>query len=173
MMRRYVWLAILLATPACLGTERATAVILPTQAGSPLAGSAELQETARGLQIKIKLSHAPPGRHGLHFHDQGQCGDGGKAAGDHYNPNHVKHGYLPEEGFAGAHAGDLGNIEVGPDGTGTLDLTILGLSLRSGPHPVVGRSIILHEREDDFSQPTGNAGSRIGCGVIALKKRAD
>ena len=171
MKLQHVWMsALLLAVPACLRSERGTASILPTQSGPPLSGAAELKETADGLLVNITVSQAPPGRHGLHVHEQGQCGDGGKAAGDHYNPNRVKHGYLPEEGFTGAHAGDLGNIEVGLDGTGTLELTVPGLSLRSGPHPVIGRAIILHAREDDFGQPTGNAGGRIGCGVITMSK---
>ena len=144
------------------------AAITGTAAGSPIAGTATLKETPQGLSITVRLSHVPPGQHGLHVHEHGACGDSGKAAGGHFNPDNVKHGYLPKDGLAGAHAGDLGNITIGPDGSGKLTATIHGLTLKTGPHAVAGHAIILHEKVDDFSQPTGNAGARIGCGVIEL-----
>lgn len=67
-----------------------------------------------------------------------------------------------------AHAGDLGNIEIGADGTGTLEVTIPELCLTGCKYSLEGKSVILHEKEDDFGQPTGNAGGRIGCGPILL-----
>lgn len=78
----------------------------------------------------------------------------------------VPHGDLLKDGFQHAHAGDLGNIEIGPDGKGTLKKVIPGLTLKEGKYGVVGRALILHEKEDNFGQPTGNAGGRIACGVI-------
>ena len=96
------------------------------------------------------------------------CEDEGKAAGGHYNPQGVKHGFLPTDGFAQAHAGDFGNVDVRADGVGTLELVIPELHVSGGTYTVGGRSVVLHEQVDDFGQPTGNAGGRIGCGVIAI-----
>ena len=170
MKRSSVLVLLLITAPlsAC-AAEHGEAVIMGTQPGSKISGMATLTPVAEGLKVSVQVANVPPGMHGLHFHEQGACGDTGNAAGGHYNPDKVKHGFLPKDGFTGAHAGDLGNIEVGPDGTGTLELTIQGLTLSGGPHNVDGRAIILHEKPDDFGQPTGNAGARIGCGVITTK----
>ena len=148
--------------------ESGKAVIQATAEGSAVSGEAAFTETPEGLQASIKVSNIPPGKHGLHIHQYGNCADGGNAAGGHYNPHGVKHGFLPKDGFEGAHAGDLGNIEVGPDGAGKLELALPGLRLSGGEHSVGGRSVILHEKVDDFGQPLGNAGGRIGCGVIRI-----
>lgn len=148
--------------------ETGTVAVHGTSPESTVAGSVTLTETAGGLAVSVEVSNVPPGKHGLHIHQYGNCADGGKAAGGHYNPHGVKHGFLPKDGFEGAHAGDLGNIEVGPDGAGKLELTLPGLRLSGGEHSVGGRSVILHEQVDDFGQPLGNAGGRIGCGVIRI-----
>ena len=155
----------------CVLSERGIATIQGTQPESPITGTATLLPTPQGLRASIRVTGAPPGTHGIHFHEKGDCGQGGNAAGGHYNPAGVQHGFLPKDGLRGAHAGDLGNIQIGPDGTGTLDLILPGLTLREGAHPVDGRAIILHEKADDFGQPTGNAGGRIACGVIAVTGR--
>ena len=112
------------------------------------------------------MANVPPGKHGFHVHENGSCAEMGKAAGGHFNPDHVQHGFLPKDGYMNAQAGDMGNIEVGTDGTGILKLFMPGLTLKDGKYAVTGKSVILHEKEDDFSQPVGNAGSRIGCGII-------
>lgn len=148
--------------------ETGSTVIQATAPDSAVSGTATFTDTPEGLQVSIQVSRVSPGKHGLHIHEYGACGEMGKAAGGHYNPHGVKHGFLPTEGFTGAHAGDLGNLEVGPDGAGKLELTLPGLRLSGGEHSVGGRSVILHEKEDDFGQPTGNAGGRIGCGIIAI-----
>ena len=169
MRRLIIWTtSLVLINSAQLFAATGTATLRGTADGSPISGTAHLRDTPQGLAITIHVAHVSPGAHGLHVHDFGDCGSGGQAAGGHYNPDSVKHGYLPKDGFTGAHAGDLGNIEVGADGTGTLSLTVEGLAVSSGPHPVAGHAIILHEKVDDFGQPTGNAGSRIGCGVIEV-----
>ena len=151
----------------CGAQPSVTAKIAGTAPESKLSGSAIFAQTARGVQAVITITHAPPGTHGLHIHEHGGCGEAGKAAGGHFNPDKVPHGFLPKDGFARAHAGDLGNIEIGRDGSGRLELMIPGLTL-AGPdkYAISGRSVILHEKADDFGQPTGNAGGRIGCGSI-------
>jgi len=148
--------------------EVGTANIQGTAEGSPIQGTAIFTPTPEGLQIDVRISHATPGLHGLHIHEQGSCADGGKAAGGHYNPDGVPHGLVTRDGFAHAHAGDLGNIEIKKDGHGVLQTTVSGLHVTTGKYTVAGRTVILHEKPDDFGQPAGNAGGRIGCGVITV-----
>lgn len=131
-------------------------------------GLAVLEETADGLKIQVELQNVPPGEHGFHIHEYGDCAGEGKAAGGHYNPAAAEHGYLPEDDFHHAHAGDFGNIDVDAEGTGKKELLIPGLGLQNGIYNVAGRAFILHEKKDDFGQPTGNAGGRIACGPIVL-----
>ena len=143
-----------------------TATLKGTEANSPISGKVTFRETAEGLKVHAEFQNAPPGKHGFHIHENGDCGDGGKAAGGHYNPEGAPHGFLSKDGLGHVHAGDLGNIDIAADGTGMLDEVIPGLTLKGAKYNILGRSVILHEKEDDFGQPTGNAGGRIGCGVI-------
>ncbi len=154
--------------PSRAYAETGKAVIGATADGSLVAGLATLTETVTGLQVAVQVSGVSPGQHGLHIHQYGACSDHGNAAGSHYNPDQVPHGFLPSNGLTKAHPGDLGNIEVGANGEGTLSLVLPGVTLSHGPYAVAGRAIVLHEKLDDFGQPTGNAGGRIGCGVIAV-----
>lgn len=161
-----LWLVFLFVGDASAQTGRA--LIAGTTEDSQVLGEVQFTDTPEGLQMIAHLKDIAPGEHGFHIHEFGLCTDFGKAAGNHYNPMSAKHGQLIKEGFQAAHAGDLGNITVGSDGTGSLELNIPGLSLSAGPYPIAGRSVILHANPDDFSQPLGNAGSRIGCGVIVI-----
>ena len=164
-----VMVAVLMgASPAFAASGNA--VIKATKPDSAVSGEVNVVETPNGLRVGVSLRNVPPGKHGLHIHERGDCADAGNAAGGHYNPQGAPHGFLPRDGMLKAHPGDLGNIEIGEDGTGRLDVTLPGVSLREGAYTVAQRAIILHEKEDDFGQPTGNAGGRIGCGVITLAK---
>ncbi|MBI2095533.1 MAG: superoxide dismutase family protein [Candidatus Omnitrophica bacterium] len=138
-----------------------------TREGSPVKGTVRLEAVEEGLKITAQVEGVPPGRHGFHIHENGSCADEGKAAGGHFNPDNVPHGFPVKDGVSHAHAGDMGNLEAGRDGRGALEITLPHLSFAPGRYGVVGRAVILHEKEDDFSQPTGNAGGRIGCGVIS------
>ena len=144
------------------------AAITGTQEGSEVSGAAVLIDTPEGLKISVRFTGVLPGKHGFHIHQNGACGDEGKEAGGHYNPTGADHGLLSKDGFEHAHAGDFGNVEIDQEGSGQFEAVIQGLSLAEGEHVVANRAFILHEKEDDFSQPTGNAGGRIGCGVIQL-----
>ncbi|MBI2871337.1 MAG: superoxide dismutase family protein [Candidatus Omnitrophica bacterium] len=144
------------------------ATISGTQEGSTISGTAQLEDTEEGLKISIQINGAPPGLHGIHIHEFGGCADGGQAAGGHFNPDGAQHGFLPEQGLKAAHAGDLGNIQIDDKGQGRLDFTLPGLTLTGTKYSVEGRAVILHELKDDFGQPSGNAGGRIGCGSIVL-----
>jgi len=158
-------LSFLVVTQPALAA-RAVAVIKGTAEGSTITGQAMLAERNNGLDVEVEVSNVPAGKHGFHIHENGSCNDRGNAAGGHYNPDGVKHGLATKDGLAFAHAGDFGNIEVASDGKGTLKLFLEGLSLSAGKYNVAGKAVILHEKEDDFGQPTGNAGGRIGCGII-------
>jgi Cu-Zn family superoxide dismutase len=114
----------------------------------------------------------PPGKHGFHIHEFGAVTQGGKDAGGHYNPFGKPHGYVVSQGVQNVHAGDLGNIEIAEDGTGLLDLRVKDLWLTGHQINVAGRAVIVHEKEDDFGQPVGNAGARIAGGAIILVDRS-
>lgn len=161
-----VMILTILSSPVTTLAATATAVIKGTKENAELLGSAHFKDTDEGLQVEISVFSTTPGLHGIHIHENGSCEDGGNAAGGHFNPDGVKHGFLATDSFAGAHAGDLGNIEVNQNGEGTLYMVVPGLTISGGKYNVEGRSVILHEKKDDFGQPTGNAGGRVGCGVI-------
>jgi superoxide dismutase, Cu-Zn family len=160
---------VLASTSAALGSQaaptRATADI-EGRSGSALSGTADFSMMGNELMVTLHVQEAPPGVHGVHIHQNADCSAAdASSAGDHFNPTGKAHGgpSSPEH-----HAGDLGNLTVGPDGKGTLTLHTKDMSLATPPNGVIGHSIIIHERQDDFTtQPSGNSGSRIGCGVIA------
>jgi Cu-Zn family superoxide dismutase len=146
---------------------KAVAVLNGTVQGSTINGTVTLTEILEGLKVDVEVVGVPAGKHGFHIHEVGSCEAEGNAAGGHFNPKSVTHGFFPKDGAEHAHCGDMGNIEVSPDGIGGLSIVLPGITL-SGENGVAGRSVILHEKEDDFGQPTGNAGGRIACGVIVM-----
>ena len=148
--------------------ETGVAVIKGTTEGSTVGGTVTFQETKEGLQVTAKLTGLPPGTHAFHIHQFGSCADVGKAAGSHYNPMNSPHGFLPKDGMKKAHGGDMGNITAAPDGTAALEIVLRHIALSNGKFNVGGRAVIVHEKADDFSQPAGNAGGRIGCGIISV-----
>ena len=151
---------------------QAKAIIKGTTEGSPVSGEVTFKQNAEGLVVEATLANVPnPGKHGFHVHEKGSCDDEGKAAGGHYNPDGAPHGYLSHDGHAMAHAGDLGNVVIDESGNATYTGFLPGVSLVDGKYNVNGLTVILHEKEDDFGQPTGNAGGRIGCGIISVEQR--
>ena len=150
------------------GVNVANATVQSTDGSSIVLGEATFTETSEGLKVDLSLNNVPSGYHGFHVHEFGSCDVGGTAAGGHFNPLAVKHGYLVKEGYDNAHVGDLGNVLIYSDGSGSLSLTIPDLPLTDGDRAIVDHAIILHAERDDFGQPTGNAGGRIGCGIIEL-----
>jgi Cu-Zn family superoxide dismutase len=132
------------------------------KSGSHLTGKVTLTDTGSGVVVMLDLQGLTAGKHGAHVHENPDCSAAdAKTAGSHYNPDNHPHG-LPAA--PAHHIGDLGNIEVGKDGKGKLELTIADANLKAGdPHSFLGRSIIIHEKLDDGGQPVGNAGGRIGC----------
>ncbi len=158
-------LLILFNTQNAYALDQAQAIIHSTEDDSVM-GEVDFIETYGGIFMEATMINSPSGLHAFHIHENGSCDDGGKAAGGHFNPDGVKHGYLIEDGLANAHAGDLGNILINNKGTGFLREDI-PLTLGEDKYSIVNRTVIVHALEDDFGQPTGNAGVRIGCGVIS------
>lgn len=106
----------------------------------------------------------PNSTHALHIHAGTECGDDGMKAGGHYNPENHKHG-MPDA--AEHHAGDFGNLKADASGKAHLELTVKDITINGAKDPIAGHAMILHEKADDgTSQPAGNAGSRIACGLI-------
>ncbi len=159
-------LSVLFLSVPSVWAATAKAVIAGTVGGSNVSGEVLLSERSGGVYVEAVVSNLPPGKHGFHIHEKGSCADSGKAAGGHFNPDNVAHGYVPKDGMTHAHPGDMGNIEANAKGKGILKIFLPGVSLTEGKYLIVGKSMIVHEKEDDFSQPVGNAGDRVGCGII-------
>lgn len=144
----------------------ASAELNPTE-GNEVDGSVSFEETDSGVQITAHVNGLTPGKHGFHIHEIGDCSaPDGTSAGGHFNPSGSEHG-APDSDVH--HAGDLGNIEADEDGHGMLEVTVDFLTLSEGPNSIAGRGVIVHAQEDDFGQPTGNAGPRLACGVIEMQ----
>jgi Cu-Zn family superoxide dismutase len=136
-------------------------------------GTATLRQTAHGLVLSLSLTGVDPGAHALHVHETGLCVPPFDTAGGHFNPGGRAHGFAHPQG---AHAGDLPNVYVGPDGQGQVDVFLPGLVLERGDGtPVVdadGAALVVHAKRDDYrSDPSGEAGGRVACGVIAAPSR--
>ncbi len=132
-------------------------------------GKAVFKENAQGLDISLEVWDLAPGIHAMHIHETGQCVPPDfKSAKGHFNPENKKHGTKNPEGH---HAGDLPNIVVAGNGKGKVNFSLPGLSLKTGPHAILkagGTALVIHAGPDDEkTDPTGNAGDRVACGVIS------
>lgn len=142
-------------------------------AGQPV-GTAMLTQEPEGTRVRATLTGLPPGTYALHLHAVGRCdGPDFTTAGGHFNPAMKQHGSLNP---AGEHAGDLPNVTVGDDRRGELDAVRTGLRMVDGDTPLVdvdGAAIVVHAGPDDYrTDPAGNAGARIACGVLSHGKPA-
>jgi Cu-Zn family superoxide dismutase len=149
------------------GISKAVCVLHPTQ-GHKAQGI--IWFTRRGGEIEItgEISGLTPGVHAFHVHEYGDCSSpDAMSTGGHFNPEGKKHGDIHSRE---RHVGDLGNIKA--DGTGKAMIEIRDREIRfSGPHSIIGRGLIVHAAADDLkSQPAGNAGARVACGVIGVAK---
>jgi Cu-Zn family superoxide dismutase len=145
---------------------RAVAVLQPTK-GSKAAGTVTFTKTDKGVRVQADISGLTPGKHGFHIHEFGDASSpDGMSAGGHFNPHKMEHG-SPES--PKRHVGDLGNIEADSEGHATLDIVDPALGF-SGATSILGRGVVVHEKPDDFGQPTGNAGGRVAVGTIGVAK---
>ena len=141
---------------------------LQSSAGKSL-GALTLTDVAGGIRVEGKLRGLPPGEHAIHLHTTGQCtAPKFESAGGHWNPTNKQHGKNDPQGL---HLGDLPNITVAPDSSVSIDATTPGGSLL-GENALLdadAASVVVHAKPDDYrSQPAGNAGDRIACGVVQL-----
>lgn len=178
-MKKQLW-AVAFAIPAVslvLGAAMAqdakpvksVKVNLTTSKGEP-AGTATFKQKKNGVEVKVALENIPFGEHGVHIHQNAVCeAPDFKSAGGHFNPDGKQHGF---ENAAGHHAGDTpSNVSVGEDHHGSATWTLTAVTLQPGaPNSLFangGTSIIVHEKGDDMkTDPSGNSGNRIACGVI-------
>lgn len=170
MGRKNFWLAaslagsLLLASPA-LAVDKAGAVLKDANGND--VGKATLTSTPSGLLVSLDLTAIPAGEHAFHIHAVGKCEPPDfKSAGPHFNPDETKHGLMNQEG---PHAGDMPNLHVPADGK--LQVEVLNptvtLSAESALLDADGAAIVVHASADDYkTDPAGNAGDRIACGVV-------
>jgi Cu-Zn family superoxide dismutase len=136
-------------------------------------GTVTLTQTPGGVRLRLALTGLPPGEHAFHMHAVGKCEPPGfTSAGPHFNPESKKHGKLNKEGH---HAGDMDNIRVPANGKLTLTVVDKDITLEKGkPNSVFqdsGTALVVHAGKDDYTtDPAGNAGDRIACGVVSEGK---
>jgi Cu-Zn family superoxide dismutase len=131
-------------------------------------GSVNLMQTSQGVLINIAVKGMPPGEHAFHVHAVGKCEPPFTSAGGHFNPGSKKHGMMSPEG---QHAGDMPNLHIPQSGDLTVEVLNVNITLEKGkPNSVFdtdGSAVIIHAGSDDYkTDPTGDAGGRIACGVI-------
>ncbi len=141
--------------------NKAMAVIKPAQ-GFNVNGKVVFTQVTDGVKVFVNLKNVPAGSHGFHIHEYGTCSGDFKGAGGHYNPFDKPHG----KPGPNSHVGDLGNLKADKSGKVYKSFTMASLSFE-GVSSILHKSVIIHEKPDDFkTQPTGDAGKRIACGVI-------
>jgi superoxide dismutase, Cu-Zn family len=154
--------------PAAAAVTKAVCVVHPL-GDSKAKGKVTFVKQADGVLVTAEISGLTPGDHGFHVHEWGDCSSAdGTSAGGHFNPSHEEHGRPEAEQ---RHAGDFGNLTADAQGNAKYSRVDKEMTLE-GPTSVIGRAIIIHANPDDFSQPTGNAGGRVACGVIGIANPA-
>ena len=176
-MRHLLLLAPIALAPilaACNQAEMDTGTALPggrmataqlvTASGTPV-GRATAREVAGGLRVTLDANAMPAGVKGAHVHTVGRCdAPAFESAGPHWNPTGAKHGTMNPQG---PHTGDLPNVTIGNDGRGTIGITLAGATM-DGMLDADGAAFIVHAAADDYqTDPSGNSGGRIACGVFS------
>lgn len=153
------------------GISQAIAVVRPTS-GNSCQGTVRFIQDGNSVRVVAEIHGLNPNaQHAIHIHQFGDAsGADGKTAGGHYNPEKHDHA-LP--GKMIRHAGDLGNLSADASGRAHYELKVDNISIAGLKNPIIGRGVIVHAKADDGGQPTGNAGPRIGCGVVGIAKSAE
>jgi Cu-Zn family superoxide dismutase len=140
---------------------------LESKSGSQVTGTVTFMKMGDEVHVIADIEGLKPGKHGFHIHEKGDCSAPDAAsAGAHFNPGQHKHG---GPATAERHDGDLGNIET--DASGKTHLSWMGKLSLSGANSIIGKSVVVHEKEDDLkTDPSGNSGTRVACGAIEAAK---
>jgi Cu-Zn family superoxide dismutase len=168
MNRSILLLAVAALAAGCanmsLRSPTAVATLSPTK-GHKVAGTVNFTQRGDKVVVEARVTGLTPGLHGFHIHERGNCtAPDGSSAGPHFNPGASAHGGIE----APRHGGDLGNLTADANGIAQYKVEVGGISLGSGDDSIIGRSVIVHEKPDDLrSQPAGNAGARLACGLIS------
>jgi superoxide dismutase, Cu-Zn family len=144
---------------------RATAQLQPTK-GNKTFGEATFEQMGDKVRVVVFVQGLKPGQdHGLHIHEKGDCGSGdGMSTGGHFNPYGKPHA---DHTSPNRHAGDLPSLKANKEGRANVQVDLDIITVSAGPASVIGRGLIVHADPDDYkTQPTGNAGARVACGVI-------
>ncbi len=155
------------AAPAAVSPAlRAVAALQPTR-GSAAHGTAAFERVEGGVRVVVQVSGLSPGAHGFHVHQTGDCSaPDASSAGGHFDPTSAPHAARES---AERHVGDLGNLEADASGQASAEFIDRALALE-GPCSILNRAVIVHEKRDDLkTQPTGDAGGRLACGVTRLE----
>lgn len=154
---------------ACTGVAGGPSPIevkLESKSGSTATGVVRLSESSGGLRLRATVQGlVPNAESGFHIHEKGDCSAAdASSAGGHFNPTGAPHGRYD----SGAHhAGDLPSLKADAHGAAKVDVTLAGVTLRPGDNSVLNRALVVHAKPDDFTtQPSGNSGPRVACGVI-------
>jgi superoxide dismutase, Cu-Zn family len=170
MFLSFAGLMALAQTPAAKSTSpsKAIAVLHPT-AGNKVSGTVTFTPVADGVQVHAEIAGLTAGKHGFHVHEFGDCSAAdASSAGAHFNPTNQPHAG-PDA--AARHEGDMGNIEADASGNAKLDYVDHQISLTNDAKSVIGRSVVVHAKPDDLkTQPSGDSGARIACGLIEWAK---
>jgi Cu-Zn family superoxide dismutase len=155
--------------PRTFEVTKAIAVLHPT-AGHGVGGTATFTSSGDAVKVVADVTGLEPNStHGFHIHEFGDCSaPDASSAGDHFSPKPAEHGGpdTPKH-----HAGDLGNVRADAAGKAHLEMTVNDITLSRGDTMILGRSVIVHEKADDLrTQPSGNSGARVACGVIGIAK---
>jgi Cu-Zn family superoxide dismutase len=140
---------------------------LESKSGSQVTGTVTFMKMGDEVHVVADITGLKPGKHGFHIHDKGDCSaPDAVSAGPHFNPTQHKHG---GPATTERHEGDLGNIET--DASGKTHLDWKGKLSLSGANSIIGKSVVVHEKEDDLkTDPSGNSGARVACGAIEAAK---
>ncbi|MCI4568064.1 superoxide dismutase family protein [Lysobacter sp. CFH 32150] len=157
--------------PPAQSTAQAATVMLASASGSLVSGKGTLQPMGDGVHLRGTVGGlAPNSQHGIHVHEKGDCSAvDASSAGGHFNPGASAHG---RAGSGPHHAGDMDNLVADAEGVAQINIHLHGVTLGGGAaNDIAGRALVVHAAPDDYAtQPAGNSGARVACGVITVTR---